>query len=493
MSVLQAFRNHPFAVAQRVVGILLVGFSATQLVPFGVSVIYGDGAARVFLLAFAVNLFVGALLWFPVRRQKGKELRLRDGSIVVVMFWLVLGLFGAIPLFFADQPWMTFSQAVFESISGLTTTGATVISGLDSLPQAVLWYRTQLQWLGGMGIIVLAVAVLPLLGVGGMQLFRAEMPGPLKEDKFTPRVREGAKALWFIYIGLTGICFLAYWGAGMDIFDAITHSFSTLATGGFGNYDTSLGHYHNTLILSVAMVFMWLGGVSFALHFSVLRGRNPLIYLRNVEFRNYTIILLVALLVVAVVLFSRRVYSGFFDALADASFQVVSVMTSTGFTSTNFARWPVFLPIGLMLLACLGGCAGSTSGGIKVVRLTLLFKQARRQIINMVHPSAELPVKLGDNPVPRRIMENVWAFFFIYVISFMGLVLLLMLMGLPGLTAFAAIAASISNMGPGLGEVAHNYASLGPGPLWVLIFAMLWGRLEIFTVLLLFTPAFWRR
>jgi trk system potassium uptake protein TrkH len=412
---------------------------------------------------------------------------------VVVLFWFVLSLFGAIPLFLADQPWMTFSEAFFEAVSGLTTTGSTVITNLEAVPHSVLWYREQLHWLGGMGVIVLAVAVLPMLGVGGMQLFRAETPGPIKDDKLTPRINETAKALWLVYIGGTALCAMAYWLAGMNVFDAITQAFGTLATGGFSNYDDSLAHYHSNLILIVSIFFMWISGMNFALHFGALKSRRPALYLRDVEVRVYTIIMVVASLLIAMTLYWNNTYARFGNALLQGAFQVVSIMTSTGFVSANYPLWPSFVPIALMLIACIGGCAGSTAGGAKVVRVTLLFKQARREIMRMVHPSAELPVKMGENTVPPRVMEGVWAFFFIYVVSFGVMVLVLMAMGLSGLTAFSAIAASINNTGPGLGQVAANYSSIGAPAQWVLIFAMLWGRLEIFTLLVVLTPTFWRR
>lgn len=490
--MVEAVRNHPFAGAQRVLGVLLMVFSVTMLIPLPISLIYGDSGGSAFLLAFAITFMAGMMVWFPVRHQQ-RELRLRDGALVVVMFWFVLSLFGAIPLFLTDQPWMSFTEAVFESVSGLTTTGATVITGLSSLPHSVLWYREQLHWLGGMGVIVLAVAVLPMLGVGGMQLYRAETPGPMKDDKLTPRIKETAKALWFVYIGITALCALSYWVAGMNLFDAVTQAFGTLATGGFSNYDDSMAHYHSNLILVVSMIFMWLSGTSFALHFVAWRDRNPLAYLTDLEFRVYTGLMLAACVIVTATLYLHNSYAHLGDAAVQGSFQVVSVMTDTGFTSTNFSIWPTFVPILLMLMACIGGCAGSTSGGIKVVRFTLLVKQAWREIIRMVHPSAELPVKIGDSAVPTRVVQGVWGFFFMYVVGYAAMVLVLMGFGLSGLTAFSAVAACINNMGPALGQAATNFASISPAPLWVLIFAMLLGRLEIFTLLVVFTPAFWKR
>jgi len=480
------------AVVQRILGILLMLFSSTMLVPVAVDGIYRDGGASAFVIAFLITVLTGFVMWWPVRGVK-RDLRMRDGSLVVVLFWFVLSVFGAIPLFIADQPWMSFTDAAFEAVSGLTTTGATVIVGLDSLPHSVLWYREQLHWLGGMGVIVLAVAVLPMLGVGGMQLYRAETPGPIKDAKLTPRITETAKALWFVYLGITVLCAGAYWLGGMNVFDAITQAFGTLATGGFANYDASMAHYHSDLLLIISMFFMYVSGTSFALHFTAWRARSFFSYLGDLEFRVYTYIMLAACAVTSVTLYLHHTYASFWNALVQGSFQVVSVMTDTGFTSTNFSIWPTFVPILLMLIACIGGCAGSTSGGIKIVRFALLVKQGLRELLRVVHPNAEMPIKVGDKAVPARVVQGVWGFFFMYVAGYAVMALLLMALGLSGLTAFSTLAACINNMGPALGQAAANFSSVNPYAKWVLIFAMLWGRLEIFTLLVVFTPAFWRQ
>jgi trk system potassium uptake protein TrkH len=319
------------------------------------------------------------------------------------------------------------------------------------------------------------------------------MPGPMKEDKLTPRITETAKALWLIYIALTVACTLSYWALGMSPFDAVTQAFSTIATGGFANYDDSLGHFHSHGILIVAIVFMWVSGASFSLHFISWRARSLRPYLNGLEFQVYTAILAAACVVVAITLYAHATFHSFGQDMLQGAFQVVSIMTSTGFASAHFSLWPTFVPILLMLLACIGGCAGSTAGGIKVIRLTLLFKQAWREIVSMVHPNAELPVKLGKRLVPERRIKSVWAFFFIYVMGFTVMVLVLMALGLSGLTAFSAVAACTSNEGPALGQAAANFIPIGPAPKWVLIFAMIGGRLEIFTLLIIITPAFWRR
>lgn len=482
----------PFTVVQRILGILLMLFSVTMLTPVLIDLIYDDGGRTAFIIGFLVTLIAGFIVWWPARGVQ-RELRLRDGTLVVVLFWLVLSLFGAIPLFIADQPWMSFTDAAFETVSGLTTTGATVIVGLDSLPHSILYYREQLHWLGGMGVIVLAVAILPMLGVGGMQLYRAEVPGPVKDAKLTPRIAETAKALWLLYVGITVLCAVAYWFAGMNLFDAVGHAFATLATGGFSNHDASLAYFDNDAILIIAIFFMFVSGINFSLHYLAWRGGNPLAYLRDPECRAYFFVMFGVSLIVSVALYWYHTYTDFGDALLNGTFQVVSIMTTTGFVSTNFSIWPTFIPILLMFMACIGGSAGSTAGGIKVVRLALLAKQSWRELIRVIHPNAEVPIKLGGKVVPPRVVQAVWGFFFIFVVSYAIMLLILLALGLDGLTAFSTLAACIGNTGPALGAAAANYATIDAPAKWVLIFAMLWGRLEIFTLLVVFTPAFWKR
>ncbi|MDH5570157.1 MAG: TrkH family potassium uptake protein, partial [Gammaproteobacteria bacterium] len=387
----------------------------------------------------------------------------------------------------------SFTDAVFESVSGLTTTGATVLTGLDDLPHSILFYRQELQWLGGMGIIVLAVAVLPMLGIGGMQLYRAETPGPVKNNKLTPRITETAKALWYIYLGLTIACGVAYWFAGMDLFDAISHSFSTVAIGGFSTHDASLGYFDNYWIEIVAIVFMFLGGVNFALHFVAFRNWNIKTYTADAEFRMYFQVLLLVAIICVTYLYFTGVINDFDEALLQGVFHAVSIGTTTGFAATEFYLWPGFLPVLLLFTSFIGGCAGSTGGGMKVVRVLLLLKQGMREILRLIHPSAQVVVKIGKTPVSDSVIEAVWGFFAAYIAVFVVMMLLLMASGLDQVTSFSAVAATINNLGPGLGDVAANYAGLSDFVKWVLCVSMLMGRLEIFTLLLLFTPAFWRK
>lgn len=485
-------RSHRFSAVQKVVGVLLMVFSLSMLPPLGVSLFYGDGLEQAFLTGLWVTFAFGAATWWPVRRALG-ELKLRDGFLVVVLFWVVLGFFGAIPIYIAPHPDTTVAQAVFESISGLTTTGATALIALDTLPRAVLYYRQQLQWLGGMGIIVLAVAILPMLGVGGMQLYRAESPGPVKDTKLTPRIMETARALWLIYLGLTVSCAAVYWIAGMSLFDAIGHSFSTVAIGGFSTHDASFAHFDNRAIEVAGIVFMLLGATNFSLHFIAWRDRSPLTYFRDPEFRTFLAILGGFTLLITITLLWNSTYVEGGEALLKSAFQVVSFGTTTGFTTAHYPVWPLFVPPLLIFASFLGGCAYSTAGGIKIVRIMLLFKQGIREVMLMIHPSAEVPIKLGAKTISPRVVHAVWGFFSAYMGFFVILLLLMLACGLDTVSAVAAVAACINNLGPGLGDVATNFATVREPVLWIGSFAMILGRLELFPILVLLTPAFWQR
>jgi len=467
--------------------------SLTMLPSAAIAWGYGDGALTAFLMAFLWTVAVGFVIWLPVKSVK-KELRLHDGFVIVVLFWLVLGFSGAVPLFLSEKPEMTFTDAVFESLSGLTTTGATVLIGIDQLPHSILFYRQQLQWLGGMGIIVLAVAILPMLGVGGMQLYRAETPGPMKDAKLTPRITETAKALWYIYLGLTIACALAYWLAGMNAFDAIGHSFSTIAIGGFSTHDASMGYFNSPLIEVVAIVFMFIAGLNFALHFVAWRNLSVWHYLSDPEARTYFSLLFITAAITTGYLYYGGIMSDdFWGALHHGIFQTISIGTTAGFTTTEYFNWPSFLPVMLIFISFVGGCAGSTGGGMKVVRFMLLLRQGKREILRLIHPNAQISIKVGGKSMSPRVIESVWGFFAAYVAAFSIMLLILMMTGLDQVTAFSAVAACMNNLGPGLGDVGANYAGISDTAKWVLAFAMLLGRLEIFTLLVILTPAFWRR
>jgi len=480
-----------WSVVQRILGLLLMMFSLTMLPPVLVSFVFQDGSWLPFIEGFVLTLFVGFLIWWPVRRSR-KDLRLRDGFLVVASFWTVLGTFGAAPLYLADTPVITLTDAIFESISGLTTTGATILSGLDTLPQSILYYRQQLQWLGGMGIIVLAVAVLPMLGVGGMQLYRAETPGPVKDTKLTPRITETAKALWYVYLGFTVVCSICYWFAGMDMFGALCHAFSTVAIGGFSTHDLSIGYFDSAKIDLVAVLFMFLAGINFSLHFFAWRYSQIRHYTQDPEFRAYCLVLIALSAIVVGSLAYYGSYASVGDNFINGLFQSVSIATTTGFTTANYAAWPGAIPVLLLFASFIGGCAGSTAGGIKVIRWLLIYKQGVREIVRLVHPNAEIPVKLGSGAVPFRVVDAVWGFFSIYVVVFGGLMIAMMATGLDQVTAFSAIAATLNNLGPGLGEVAAGFMTLDNSAKWIAVVGMLLGRLEIFTLLVLITPTFWR-
>ena len=479
-------------VIQRILGILLSLFSLTMFPPLAISLFSSDGTTVPFLSAFALILSIGLILWFPVRNIKN-ELRLRDGFVVVVLFWVGLGITGSVPLILSDTPDLSITDAIFESISGLTTTGATIIVGIDHLPKSILFYRQELQWLGGMGIIVLAVAILPMLGIGGMQLYRAETPGPVKDTKLTPRITETAKALWYVYLSITIACAVAYKLAGMDLFDAIAHSFSTVSIGGFSTHDASMGYFNNPMIEAVAVFFMILSGINFSLHFIAWRNTSMKPYWYDAELRTYLSILLLICSTCVIYHMIIDDYETSFLAIEHSLFQTVSIATTTGFTTAEYQSWPGFIPLLLLFSSFIGACAGSTGGGIKVIRILLIFKQGMREIKRLIHPNAIFIIKIGNKPIPERIIEAVWGFFAAYIAVFIFLLLALMATGLDQITAFSALAASINNLGPGLGKVSHHYANINDVSKWILCFAMLLGRLEIFTLLVLFTPTFWRR
>ena len=473
----------------RVTGGLLMLFSVAQLVPVGVALIYNESTITPFLAAFSISFLVGGLFWVAGRGEI--ELRSRDGFLITVLFYLGLGFTGAVPFLLAPSVGVAFTDGVFESLSGLTTTGATVLAGLDDLPRSVLLYRQLLQWLGGMGIIVLAVAVLPMLGVGGMQLYRAESPGPVKDTKLTPRIAQTAKALWYLYLGFTVACALAYWAGGMSVFDAICYSFSTVAIGGFAPHDASVGYFDSVAIESVAIVFMVLSGMSFALHFTVLARRSFAPYARDNELRLYLYALgTVAAIVIGVLLLDGMAPS---QSIREGLFQAVSIATTTGFTTTDHSVWPMLAPVLMIFAAFAGGCAGSTAGGLKMYRVLLIYRQGIREIRRLIHPNAIFHIKLGEQLVPDRVVDAVWGFFAVYLIVFLTMVCILLgISDLDFLTAFSAVAANLNNLGPGLGDVAANYQDLPPSTKWVLMLAMVLGRLEIFTLLVVLTPEYWR-
>ncbi len=475
----------------RILGLLVALFSVTMIPPAVVSVIYQDGSGLPFILTFVMCVVTGLGFWYPQREHR-RDLRAKEGFLIVVLFWTVLASFGAIPFILLDQPSMTITDAFFESFSGLTTTGATVIEGIEFLPHSVQFYRQQLQWLGGMGIIVLAVAILPILGVGGMQLYRAETPGPVKDSKMTPRIADTAKHLWYIYLSLTIACTLAYWFAGMGWFDAICHAFSTIAIGGFSTHDASIGYFNSPMVNVVCSVFLLIAALNFSLHYAAAATRSTKGYFKDPEFKAFFIIQASLILICFLVLVLTEYYTDAEEALDQAMIQAISISTTAGFATTDFSAWPAFLPILLIFASFIGGCAGSTGGGLKVIRVFLLFLQGKREIDRLIHPKAVYSVKLGERAMPDKVVEAVWGFFSAYAMVFVVIMIGMIATGLDNLSAFTATAATLNNLGPGLGSVAVTYSEVSDGGKWLLVIAMLFGRLEIFSLLVLFSPTFWR-
>lgn len=452
---------------------------------------YQDGTMNLFLICAVIVFLLGMVIFLPVRKVR-QELRLRDGFLIVTASWLSLALVGALPFILLPQPEISYVDAVFESMSGLTTTGATILTNIEQLPRGILYYRQQLQWLGGLGIVVLAVAIMPMLRVGGMQLYRAETPGPLKDNKLTPRITETAKALWLIYLGITILCALAYWLGGMSMFDAVGHAFSTVAIGGMSTHDAGFSWFNSPTLEAIATIFMVVAGINFAIHFTSWKRASAQPYFQDPELKVYASLLLGLATLTTIALYLGGTYESIAESARYAGFQVVSIMTTTGYTTTNFSIWPGFIPIMLICIAFIGGCAGSTCGGMKVIRIMLLYRQAIREIRRLIHPHAVIPVKIGGRKTSATVMDAVWGFFFLYVASFVMITIILNGVGVEPVTAYAAAAACLTNLGPGLGDVSANYAGLNSTAKVILSFAMLMGRLEIFTILVLFTPAFWR-
>jgi trk system potassium uptake protein len=481
--------QHVLAVLARI----LVGFSAAFLVPLVWGLAAGESTPPVWGAGFLITFCVGMLLGWVLRRHS-RELQPRDGFLLVTLTWVVLPACAAVPLLFT-VPGIEWADAYFEAMSALTATGATALSGLDKLPVSVNVWRCFLQFIGGLGIILLVVAVLPLLGLGGMQLYRAETPGPMKDAKLTPRIAETARGLWTVYFALSAACFVAYGAAGMSWADAFMHMCTTMGLGGFSSHDASFAHWNSPLIEGVAILFMTLSGISFARYFVVWRTRSLRVLLRDAEVRTYLLVLLVSAAVLSVVLAAHRTHDSYPQALRAAAFHVVSLASTTGYASTDYTLWPVVAPVLMIFLGCFASCAGSTGGGIKMVRMLLLIKQAHRELVRIIHPRVVNPVTLGGAIVPPGVLAAVLGFMLIYGGSIVGLTLLLLLSGLDLVTAFSAVIVCVNNIGPGLGLVgpAGHFGVLTDFQLWTLSFAMLLGRLELLSVLVLFTPQFWRK
>ena len=481
-----------FLPVAHVFSLVMMVFAATMLAPLIMAVWGLDPALESFILSAAATFVLGALLWLATRRFK-RELKTRDGLMLVALTWVALPAVAGFPLW-KFLP-INFTDAYFEAASGLTTTGGTVLSGLEFLPRSINLWRHLLSWLGGMGIIVLAVAILPLLGVGGMQIYRAEMPGPMKDSKLTPRIGSTAKLLWAVYAGLTAACIVCLRFAGMNWFDAVCHGFSALSLGGFSTYDASIGHFNSLTIEMLLTLFQILAALNFATHYLAWSQRGVMAYFRDAEAKAILGVLAVSCLGIAWFLFLKGTYPDFPSALRHATFNVVSIATDSGLHTQDYSRWPIFAPMWMMFLSCMVASSGSTGGGINMIRTLVLAKQAHRELNQLVHPNLVRPLKVGGVVIANRVVFAILAFVFLYFMSIVMLIFVLLASGLDFMTSLSAILACINNAGPGLGLVGpgSNYGVLNDFQTWVCSAAMLMGRLEVFTLLVLFTPTFWRK
>jgi len=474
------------------VGVVLLFSSAFMILPIVLSILSKGEDLNALSISFLITLFSGILIYFLTKGQRKGELKRRDGFAIVTMSWLVMSLYGSLPYFFSGTS-PSFTDAYFESMAGFTTTGASVLSNLESLPKGILLWRSMTQWIGGMGIIVLSIAILPMLGVGGMQLFKAEVPDIGAVEKLRPRILDTAKSLWYIYAGLTGILMMLLLIGGMDLFDALCHSFTTMSTGGFSTKSSSISYFQNGYIDTVITIFMFLAGANFSLHFYALRGdlsRFP----RSSEFRFYCSVAIISIIIVTISIMLSQ-HSSIFDAFRYSSFQVTSIMTTTGFTTTDYEMWPLVSQMILFCLMLFGGMVGSTGGGMKQVRILLMFKQAYRELYSLIHPHAVTALKLDGKSLPKEILGGIWGFLFLFIFISIFASLCLTSLGVDIITAVSAVISAMSNVGPAFGSVGptENYAMMPLIGKWILILCMLIGRLEIYTVIVLFIPHFWRK
>src|SRR6056297_718117 len=478
-----------YAPVQRVVGALLMFLSIGFVPPLAFAWLNADGATGSFAFSMAAVAAIGAAMYWPVRDNR-RELRVADGFLVVVACWGAVAMAGALPLMLVLD--ISLADAVFESTSGITTTGATVLSGLDDMPISIRWYRQQLQWMGGLGIIVLAVAILPMLRIGGMEIYKAEVTGPVKENRLTPRIAETAKALWAIYIGLTVICTLALWAAGMTLFDAVTHAFTTISTAGFSTHDASVAQFDSALIEWLLVLFMFVASMNFALHFLAIRRATAQVYFNDPELKLFAFLLLGLSILITILLWRQEVYGDVWESLRYAVFHAVSYTTTTGFTTADVYLWPGTLPLLMILISGLGGCAGSTTGGFKIVRIYLVSKQGLRELKRLIHPRSVVPLKLGGRTLAPEVANAIWGFVSLYIVCIVLLTLVVSGFEQDLVTSVSVVFSAMNNLGPALGEAGLNWGGLTQTTKWLMSFAMLLGRLEIFTVLVLLTPTYWK-
>lgn len=483
--------THYITNTARILGLLLMPFSVTMLPPIFVALWYKENTILSFGFAIFAAFLLGLILWFPCRKEQ-REIQAREAFLIVTLLWIVLILTGAFPFVFSEMPSISYIDAMFETVSGLTTTGATVLSNLDMMPRSILYYRQQLQLIGGVGMIVLGIAILPMLGIGGMQLFRAEMSGPFKEDKLTPRITQTAKTLWLIYAGLVLICAFSYWAAGMSVFDAIGYSFSTISTGGFGTHDEDFNYFKNPALELLCVIFMLIGSINFSLHFAAIRRHSVRHYWQDPECQMFLKIWIIIIFLVASLLLYYHTIGHMGPTLIKSIFQVTTFFTTTGFFNTDSSDWPIVISMLLMFLCLVGGCAGSTTGGIKMIRFLILKKQGTREIKRLIHPRGYYIIKLGHTQLQPRTVDAILGFFYIFVAAFVILLLVLIGLGMQPLSAFTALTASISNTGLSLGNSLESFKNLSDPVKVVISVTMLAGRLEFFTLIVLLTPNYWR-
>ena len=465
--------------------ILVLFFSLSYIFPIIISLIFDDGATELFLYALLGVVLIG-LVGLLATRKVDNELSQKDGFVIIVLFWVVLCFAGSIPFYLSG---MNAIDSIFESMSGITTTGATVISNLDTLPESLLFYRQLLQWMGGMGLIVLAIAVMPLLGIGGGQIYKTEIPGAMGEQKLTPRIKETAQVLWLIYLGLTVLCAILYYLGGMGSFDAVSHAMSTVAIGGFSTHNDSIGHFNSIAIETICIVFMLLSAFSFTLHYFAVFKKKPLKYFYDPEIRFFMSILAIIFIICAMI----SNISNYGPNLRELAFHSVSMLTTTGFSISNSSEWPFSISFILLIGAFIGACAGSVGGGVKSWRVLIMINHAHKNIMKIIHPNSVISLKIGTKNVNDEVATSVWGFFSIYIISFIILLLFVLITGVDFESAFSAVGACLNNLGPGLGIVSENYANINSASKGILAFAMLLGRLEIFTLLVILTPMFWSK
>ena len=465
--------------------ILILFFSLSYIFPIIISLIFDDGATELFIYALLGVVLIG-LVGLLATRKVDNELSQKDGFVIIVLFWVVLCFAGSIPFYLSG---MNAIDSIFESMSGITTTGATVISNLDTLPESLLFYRQLLQWMGGMGLIVLAIAVMPLLGIGGGQIYKTEIPGAMGEQKLTPRIKETAQVLWLIYLGLTVLCAILYYLGGMGSFDAVSHAMSTVAIGGFSTHNDSIGHFNSIAIETICIVFMLLSAFSFTLHYFAVFKKKPLKYFYDPEIRFFMSILAIIFIICAMI----SNISNYGPNLRELAFHSVSMLTTTGFSISNSSEWPFSISFILLIGAFIGACAGSVGGGVKSWRVLIMINHAHKNIMKIIHPNSVISLKIGTKNVNDEVATSVWGFFSIYIISFIILLLFVLITGVDFESAFSAVGACLNNLGPGLGIVSENYANINSASKGILAFAMLLGRLEIFTLLVILTPMFWSK